>query len=191
MCVQFSVMLCMRDHTRVCLQLCEVPAAASGADEGSSSLESCVCECVFSFRRPMQIWVWSAAGVSHSLGRQLCRNGIQELKYANRFTQRGISLPHSNYGERERENKMMWECRKMTSIYVISQWGCIWPSPMIIYKRQTEKGIRGVNWPQTARKKNGCSFCASGGRRSPWIPFPAPPLFYQCPPLQSLSYPKL
>lgn len=107
MCVQFSVMLCMRDHTRVCLQLCEVPAAASGADEGSSSLESCVCECVFSFRRPMQIWVWSAAGVSHSLGRQLCRNGIQELKYANRFTQRGISLPHSNYGERERENKMM------------------------------------------------------------------------------------
>lgn len=89
--------MCMQDHTRVCLQPCEVPGCPPAASEVSSSLDSCKCE--FSFRRPMLIWLWSAAGVSHSLGRQLCRNGIQELKYANRFTQRGISLPHSNYSE--------------------------------------------------------------------------------------------
>lgn len=44
---------------------------------------------------------------------------------------------------------------------------------------------------QRARKKSGCSFYASGGRRFLWTPSPTPPLSYQCPPLQSLSYPEL
>ncbi len=82
--------------------------------------------------------------------------------------------------EREME-RMKWfenvECHQSVKLY-------IQPSPI-------KKGLWGVYWPQTAKKKNGCSFCASGGRRSPWTPFPAPPLFYQCPPLQSLSYPEL
>lgn len=183
----------MQFHTRVCLQLWDVPGCP--ASEGSSSLDSCKCECVFSFRSPMLIWLWSAAGVSHSLGRQLCRNGIQELKYANRFTQWGISLPHSNYREREWIKERLTDHVMYTENYCVIEWGktclCLalpnekhW-STFILWKTNIKHGR---NWPLKAKKRSGCSFCASGGRHFPWTPSPTPPLSYQCPLLQSLSY---
>lgn len=82
-------------HTLVWRQLWEEPdaeAAAPGGEEGSSSLDS-FCSSLW---RPRLMWLCRAAGVSHSLGRQLCRKGMQELKYASLLTQRGISRPHSN-----------------------------------------------------------------------------------------------
>lgn len=81
-------------HTLVWRQLCEEPvAAAPDGDEGSSSLDS-FCSSLW---RPRLMWLCRAAGVNHSLGRQLCRKGMQELKYASLLTQRGISRPHSNW----------------------------------------------------------------------------------------------
>lgn len=70
----------------------ELAAAAPDGEEGSSSLDS-FCSSLWS---PRLMWLCRAAGVSHSFGRQLCRNGMQELKYASRLTQRGISRPHSS-----------------------------------------------------------------------------------------------
>ncbi|TNN65601.1 hypothetical protein EYF80_024130 [Liparis tanakae] len=68
-------------HTLVWRQLWEEPAAAAASpdgDGGSSSLDS-LCSSLW---RPRLMWVCRAAGVNHSLGRQLCRKGMQELKYA-------------------------------------------------------------------------------------------------------------
>lgn len=67
-----------RVQTLVWRQLWEEPAAAAapGGEEGSSSLESLRS----SLWRPRLMWLCRAAGVSHSLGRQLCRKGMQELK---------------------------------------------------------------------------------------------------------------
>lgn len=39
----------------------------------------------------------SAIGVNHSFGRHRSKNGTQLLKYANRLTHGGISLPHNIY----------------------------------------------------------------------------------------------
>lgn len=66
-------------HTLVWRQLWEEPepaAAAPDVDEGSSSLDS-LCSSLW---RPRLMWLCRAAGVNHSLGRQLCRKGMQELK---------------------------------------------------------------------------------------------------------------
>lgn len=43
-----------------------------------------------------------------------------------------------------------------------------------------------VVWLQRARRRSGCSFCASGGRRCLEILCPVPPWFYRCPPPWSL-----
>lgn len=64
-------------QTLVWRQLCEDPGAAAPlGDERSSSLDS-FCSSLCS---PRLMWLCRAAGVSHSLGRQLCRKGMQELK---------------------------------------------------------------------------------------------------------------
>ena len=89
-----SVYECGAVHTLVWRQLWEEPvAAAPDGDEGSSSLDS-FCSSLW---RPRLMWLCRAAGVNHSLGRQLCRKGMHELKYASLLTQRGISRPHSNW----------------------------------------------------------------------------------------------
>ena len=65
-------------QTLVCLQVREVPEAEGVAEvEGDSS--SVVSHCS-SLCKPRLMWLCRAAGVSHSLGRQLWRKGIQELK---------------------------------------------------------------------------------------------------------------
>lgn len=46
------------------------------------------------------------------------------------------------------------------------------------------------DWPQTARRRSGCSFCALDGRRSLWTLYRAPPWFYLCPPQWSRWCPK-
>lgn len=85
---------CGAVHTLVWRQLWDEPvAAAPDGDEGSSSLDS-FCSSLW---RPRLMWLCRAAGVNHSLGRQLCRKGMHELKYASLLTQRGISRPHSNW----------------------------------------------------------------------------------------------
>lgn len=65
-------------QTLVCLQVREGPEAEAAAEvDGDSSLVVSPCSSLW---RPRLMWLCRAAGVSHSLGRQLCRKGIQELK---------------------------------------------------------------------------------------------------------------